>query len=90
MLARETFWVDHPETTDAVKPRQMFVTRSRFLAEKVKEEFGQLFELLVFGEHARRETSQSTPSSLNLPAKFGELTDEHFPLFITYDQVSQI
>lgn len=86
MLARETFWVDHPEITDAVKPRQIFVTRSHFLAKKVKEEFGQLFEQVVLSEDTRREASQSALSSPNLPVKFGELTDEHFPLFITYDQ----
>ncbi|KAG8896622.1 hypothetical protein FRB99_008794, partial [Tulasnella sp. 403] len=87
------------------KIRQVFVTQSRTLAQKVKQYYSQL-----------SKTSASTESSLGhngstmegwgfslqdisddlldepimdtrLPIRFSELTDDHFPLFLSFDQL---
>lgn len=77
--------------------RQVFVTQSRTLARKVRLYCAQLMQtetntvmasapkppqglsLLDMDENAEEEGV--------LPAKFSELDDCHFPLFVTYDQV---
>jgi len=94
------------------KPRQLFVTQSQTLAEKVKEYFLKLFrskeaatmspsELKKFAafEHARirkRKDEENMalvhPEDLegrknHLPERFSLLRDEHFPLFITYNDL---
>ncbi|KAI0042889.1 hypothetical protein FA95DRAFT_510755 [Auriscalpium vulgare] len=89
------------------RPRQMFITKSRHLAEKVENDFVEFLESLTVGLHvpahivdriaswaARRESS-SLWSTLDdrgngrpdLPAQFSELSDVHFPLFITTDDL---
>ncbi|KAG8900068.1 hypothetical protein FRC00_014670 [Tulasnella sp. 408] len=78
--------------------RQVFVTQSRTLARKVRMYCMQLrqtesneavastrqpglgISLLDMDENAEEEGV--------LPAKFSELTESHFPLFLTYDQTN--
>lgn len=91
------------------KPRQVFVTASRVLAEKVQEVFTKLQASLVPADGAPVVFAHTAPPSNvtemgedllasddedegeyqdNLPQRFSELTDAHFPLFITFDKVS--
>ena len=99
MLAIQLNWQRFPEM--GPKPRQLFVTQSQDLAKKVGEYFAKL--KAPFEVAAQKETGQSAePSeqeneligqeynkrwSSDVPEKFSELLDEHFPLFITYDKV---
>jgi hypothetical protein len=92
------------------KPRQVFITQSQVLVEKVEEYFLKLASAFGVDIHppeemrtTDEETTQVTglPESedeligqeyqerwrLGLPKRFTELSDGHFPLFITYDQV---
>jgi len=89
-------------TVDMPKPRQIFVTKSRVLATKVEEYFTKLLESLALAGYTLQELaklkSQSvqdglvdlddTPESqMNVPTRYSELEDKHFPLFITFDRV---
>ncbi|KAL5518531.1 hypothetical protein ACEPAH_213 [Sanghuangporus vaninii] len=87
------------------KPRQLFVTRSRVLADKVKEFYAKFADFLsaASGEYSslRNAQSQAEPEGLvttdddddwrdNLPKRFSELQDQHFPLFLTYDKLCKL
>ena len=104
MLGIERAWVENGST--GPRPRQVFVTKSRVLAEKV-EEYGMKFmRVLARGNHVPSHIIQMVeqwrgpaPERLahnagddcvreDLPSKFSELQDHHFPLFITIDAVS--
>ncbi|THU96852.1 hypothetical protein K435DRAFT_965733 [Dendrothele bispora CBS 962.96] len=88
------------------KPRQIFVTRSRVLAEKVEKYFVSLVRSLATTNQSPEELKAIYGSisfndedevgdifnkdddldwSGNLPEKFSELQDKHFPLFTTFD-----
>ena len=85
------------------RPRQVFVTKSRFLVDKVQDDFVKLSNFL---EMAKRKSAETPVSGMfshrdelfdldeedywsdDLPQKFSALEDKHFPLFITYDRVS--
>jgi hypothetical protein len=88
------------------RPRQLFITKSRLLAEKVERDYVSLLYSLSTGPDAplyvreriqrwnsRRKkvifNSDDTESKReDLPEKFSELLDDHFPLFLTMDTVS--
>ena len=53
MLGIERAWESHRETMP--KPRQLFVTQSRVLAEKVEEYFAKLLESLATASHEVHE-----------------------------------
>lgn len=90
---------------ELVRPRQMFVTQSRVLAEKVQEYFEKLHGSLLVADKSLEELRLMASSKKvrqgpllvdldeeadltgHLPSRYGDLTDEHFPLFVTYDQV---
>ncbi|TFY54263.1 hypothetical protein EVJ58_g8968 [Rhodofomes roseus] len=92
------------------KPRQIFVTQSRVLAEKVQEYFAKLHGSLLVADKspqelkslkAQREVKRDLLQALvdqdeevqfrgDLPRCFSELTDEHFPMFVTYDQLCRL
>jgi hypothetical protein len=94
-------------TEDAIKPRQVFVTKSRLLATKVGDYFEKLSNSLATGSCSPQELKLLAKSrqiqiqpqrhlvALNdipewrsdLPSKYSDLEDRHFPLFITFDQV---
>ena len=85
------------------KPRQVFVTQSRVLATKVEEYFNKLMsshEAAECSPRELRERERDVEEEIeyidqddnrqwrsDLPEKFSELEDKHFPLFITYDRV---
>lgn len=84
------------------RPRQMFVTKSQSLVEKVQEDFMKLSESLEMGglksadvrtreepdnEDELFDLDEEVFWSNDLPTEFSALEDKHFPLFITYDHV---
>ncbi|KIO30541.1 hypothetical protein M407DRAFT_20429 [Tulasnella calospora MUT 4182] len=80
--------------------RQMFVTQSRTLARKVRLYCAQLMQtetdsVLASAFKPSQELSlldmdENAEEEGVLPAKFSELDDCHFPLFITYDQLCKL
>ena len=101
MLGVERTWQMHPDM--GPKPRQVFVTKSRELATRVEEDFAKLMGSLEVATYSRgrlRTMEKGTKRRVqlvdqddndnwrsDLPDKFSELSEEHFPLFITYDRV---
>ncbi|RPD59349.1 hypothetical protein L226DRAFT_576154 [Lentinus tigrinus ALCF2SS1-7] len=103
MLGIERSWEDFRDNLP--KPRQMFVTQSRVLAEKVEEYFANLHRSLLVGKQTKDEVVRKSAQQVvlvdkdeedrhhgdsNLPKRFGALTDEHFPIFLTFDQVCRL
>lgn len=87
------------------KPRQLFVTQSRVLAEKVEEYFTKMAVSLASAAHtsndlqalaARKklrdnqglvDKDEEVYQRGDLPQRYKELTDEHFPAFLSFDHV---
>jgi len=79
------------------KIRQVFVTQSRVLAERVQEYYTKLARSSASSARSEGESKQRATqlielddeddSQSGLPKKFSELTDDHFPLFLTFDKV---
>jgi len=85
------------------RPRQMFVTQSRALVAKVEELFMTYLSSLAFASHLDEPVARGNVNTSNrddifnaeddtewrndLPDKFSELEDRHFPLFIAFDGV---
>ncbi|KAI0317334.1 P-loop containing nucleoside triphosphate hydrolase protein, partial [Amylostereum chailletii] len=87
------------------RPRQVFVTKSRLLARKVEYEFIKLLKSDVISQHAPQHfisRAQRAPEELDeysamfvepdaeLPEKFSQLTDDHFPLFVTFADLCKL
>ena len=81
------------------KPRQMFVTRSRMLADQVWRTVRELHESFGLADMSEQQSASlavpsdqvtdDSPRRL-LPRRYSELNDEHFPLFVTIDEVRGI
>ena len=87
------------------RPRQLFITKSQLLANKVEHDYVNLLfslsagpempqyvrERLQHWNSCRRnnvlDPDDSEGARDDLPEKFSELQDSHFPLFITLDTV---
>ncbi|KAI9453668.1 hypothetical protein BJY52DRAFT_1396510, partial [Lactarius psammicola] len=85
------------------RPRQLFITKSQLLANKVEQDYVNLLYSLSAGPNmpqyvrerlqhwnsCRRnnvlDPDDSEGTRDDLPEKFSELQDSHFPLFITVD-----
>ena len=84
--------------------RQVFVTQSRVLAERVQEYYTKMARSSAASDRSEGEIKQRATqrtqaekelielddeddSQSGLPKKFSELTDDHFPLFLTFDKV---
>lgn len=104
ILGIERSW--NAQKDASAKPRQIFVTQSRVLADKVQEYYTRLHDSLSSADKAPEElrdmalTNAQQDQGLvdrdeeierraDLPKRYSELEDEHFPLFITFHQVSQ-
>ncbi|KAG2160214.1 uncharacterized protein EDB93DRAFT_1324636 [Suillus bovinus] len=87
------------------KPRQIFVTKSRVLATKVEEYFTKLLESLALAGYTLEELAKMKAQSvqeglvdlddlpesqMNIPMKYSELEDKHFPLFVTFDRLAKM
>lgn len=104
MFGIERAWVQ--SGCPSPRPRQVFVTQSRILAEKVEEYFIKFLRSIAgetntpqhIGDLLERWRAHSDRGLVDieedvnwrdeLPKKFSELSDKHFPLFITVDMVS--
>ena len=92
---------------DLAHPRQVFITQSRVLVQKVEELFFKYLESLNAGSSGNQNTFQRIRDRdvddgfridendneewrSDLPRRYSELEDNHFPLFITFDSVSFI
>ncbi|KAH9949529.1 hypothetical protein B0H21DRAFT_728406 [Amylocystis lapponica] len=91
-----------------LKPRQLFVTQSRVLAEKVEQFFAKLLGALNTSNLSPRELEKMSVIGKvkeeqglvdldeeiarrgDLPKRFSELVDDHFPMFATFDQVCSL
>ena len=79
------------------RPRQLFITKSRSLANKTERNFVNLLISLDADpdtpQHVRERIQHWSERSTNgvldpdLPEKFSDLQDSHFPLFTTVDTV---
>jgi len=101
MLGVERTWQKHPDM--GPKPRQVFVTQSRMLATEVEKDFVKLMGSLETATYSRarlRTTEKGVKRRVplvdqddddhwrsDLPDKFSELSEGHFPLFIDYCRV---
>ena len=101
MLGMQRTWQQYPDM--GPKPRQVFITQSRVLATKVEEYFAKLMwaleaaacspeELRMIDKDIEEEIDfvdqdDNDQWRSDLPERFSQLLDEHFPLFITYDRV---
>ncbi|KAJ7755559.1 hypothetical protein B0H16DRAFT_1540848 [Mycena metata] len=90
--------IEATHDTDTRKYRQMFVTKSRTLADKVGEHFGKLL-----GGHRPSAVSENAKAAIkadrvlilenetdwrsDLPRKYSDLQDADFPLFLSFDQL---
>ena len=104
IFAMEKTWIDCGKT--AAKPRQLFVTRSAVLADKVQRYYAKLARSLPSSDSCNDHVSdpeqfaEHTDSAplinldeewrMDLPRSFGDLTDDHFPLFITVEHVGSL
>jgi hypothetical protein len=104
MLGIENSWQQNRELRPE-RPRQLFVTQSRMLADKVEEYFIKLLQSLVLASRTEIGISDLLERQKNreeaglvdqdeaqnwredLPGRFSELQDIHFPMFITFDKV---
>lgn len=104
MLGIENSWQQNREL-QSERPRQLFVTQSRMLADKVEEYFIKLLQSLVLPSQTKNDISDILERQRNreeaglvdqdeamnwredLPQRFSELQDSHFPMFITFDKV---
>ncbi|KAI0656836.1 hypothetical protein C8Q70DRAFT_1046658 [Cubamyces menziesii] len=106
MLGIEQAWKALDDGTP--KPRQLFVTQSRVLAEKVEEYYGKLLQSFDLAQRSHAElktiaTSQATARHErlvnydeevywrnDLPKRYGALTSDHFPMFLTFDHLCRL
>ena len=95
MVAIERAWVQFGKDI-ALKPRQLFLTRSQHLADAVRESFARLHETYVVGDWSEEsgnglafEAHDDVPRwSVTLPDSYEDLRPEHFPLFVSFDKAS--
>ncbi|KAI9436974.1 hypothetical protein H4582DRAFT_1853973 [Lactarius indigo] len=105
MLGIENSWQQNRELRPN-RPRQLFVTQSRMLADKVEEYFIKLLQSLVLASKTEGGISDLLERQKNreeaglvdqdeavnwredLPQRFSDLQDAHFPMFITFDKLS--
>jgi hypothetical protein len=83
----------------AHKIRQIFLTQSHVLAHRVSEYYSQLVHAAEYsgtsapgagGEELDLfELDEEADERPDLPPRYSELKDDHFPLFLTFDQVGK-
>jgi predicted SpoU family rRNA methylase len=96
--------IERTARTTGEKVRQVFITQSKVLAEKVEESFNNMIQsysgdLLsaeerqwraMMKKHAEKhlvELDAEDDNFSNVPSRFSDLEDKHFPLFVTFDKV---
>lgn len=70
------------------KPLQLFVTKSCILQRKVQEYYDKIEDAVWVSQLGKKHSSnEARRRQLAKPRSFSELNDDHFPLFITHDDV---
>ena len=92
-------------TENVQRLRQLFVTRSPILSAKVKEEYEGYVHGREIGKRRNYVVSSTAQGQsledildladeeswqVDLPRRFSQLGDEHFPLFLSSDRVSAL
>ncbi|KAI5997877.1 hypothetical protein F5J12DRAFT_895738 [Pisolithus orientalis] len=105
MLGIQRAWQLQSEGSGMPRPRQIFVTKSPVLANKVEEYFVKLLESLSLAGYTLEELARLQPSNMDLemvdpddvpdtqngiPQRYSELEDHHFPLFLTFDRLARM
>ncbi|KIK18633.1 hypothetical protein PISMIDRAFT_109068 [Pisolithus microcarpus 441] len=110
MLGIQRAWQLHSEgfdtsRPDMPRPRQIFVTKSSMLANKVEEYFMKLLESLSLAgctleelarlnsRHVDRglvDSDDAPDTQSGIPQRYSELEDHHFPLFLTFDRLARM
>lgn len=82
------------------KLRQLFLTQSHVLASRVSEYYQQLIQAVDSTNSISPKSTDADEGLLvleennderaDLPAKFSDLEDKHFPLFVTFDQIRRM
>ncbi|KAI6114348.1 P-loop containing nucleoside triphosphate hydrolase protein [Pisolithus sp. B1] len=105
MLRIQREWQLRSEGSDIPRPRQIFVTKSHVLANKVQEYFEKLLESLSLAGCTLGELARSQPRHVDhglvdnddvpdtqggIPLRYSELEDRHFPLFLTFDRLARM
>ncbi|KAK7688198.1 hypothetical protein QCA50_008568 [Cerrena zonata] len=79
------------------KPRQMFVTQSKMLAKNVEGYYDKLVASHGMGRRSNQQhhdllinLDEETEWRKDLPHRFGLLKDEHFPVFLTFDELCKM
>jgi hypothetical protein len=92
----------HFAIAETPKLRQLFVTQSRILAEKVGEHFAKLLagykpatrsqtlKAVKKADRALVDEDEENEWRSDLPKRFSDLVDEDFPLFVSFDQVGVV
>ncbi|QRV93432.1 UvrD-like helicase carboxy-terminal domain protein [Ceratobasidium sp. AG-Ba] len=84
---------------EVTKPRQVFVTQSRVLAQRVQEYYEGLVSTTSSApsrpshqedEQFLADLDDEDAGAFGLPPKYSMLEDKHFPLFLTYDQLCSL
>ncbi|KAI0791849.1 hypothetical protein C8Q75DRAFT_57347 [Abortiporus biennis] len=106
MLGIERSYDSHDK--DLLRPRQLFVTQSQVLADKVQEYYFKLSESHTAGKLSIKEYAALAARTKarkdiglvnrdeeayhydDLPKKFSELQDSHFPLFLRFDHLCRL
>ena len=100
MLGIQRAWEVLMSDSCMPKPRQIFVTKSSFLALKVEQYFTKLLESFALAGHSLEELKRMRARSrefglvdaddihlADIPEKYSSLEENHFPLFVTFDKV---
>ncbi|KAG8690837.1 hypothetical protein FRC11_008770 [Ceratobasidium sp. 423] len=85
------------EEAEEAKPRQVFITQSPVLAQKVREYYHSLIrtysdrsgipnQTTVDDELILADLRDDGVESCGLPSRYSLLEDRHFPLFLSFDQ----
>ena len=102
MLGIQRAWEMQMQASGMPRPRQIFVTKSRVLATKVEKYFAKLVESLSLAGYSQEDLKKMQARTTlaesrlvdvddevrdNIPQRYSALEENHFPLFVTFDQV---
>ncbi|KAJ6573853.1 hypothetical protein DFH09DRAFT_1311930 [Mycena vulgaris] len=99
LLVEADYEILKEECVESPKRRQLFVTQSRILAEKVEEHFTKLSAGYRPSANPEKEAKPKTSTGAlldiddelnwrsDLPRRYSDLQNKHFPLFVTFDRL---
>ncbi|KAI6165390.1 hypothetical protein EDD17DRAFT_225914 [Pisolithus thermaeus] len=105
MLGIQRAWQLQSAGSGMPRPRQIFVTKSPVLADKVEEYFVKLMDSLSLAVCTLEELAKLPSRNMDrglvdnddvpdaqsgIPQRYSELEDHHFPLFLTFDRLARM